>query len=161
MNKFAVQLNDTHPAIAIAELMRLLIDDHCLSWDEAWAVTCRTFAYTYHTLLPEALECWPLEVFARVLPRRLEIIYEIKARFLDDVRIRFFGDDERIARLSIIDERGSRSVRMAHLACVGSHHINGVAELHLALLKSDLLKDFYALWPHKFTNKTNGVTPRT
>jgi starch phosphorylase len=158
--KFAVQLNDTHPAIAIAELMRLLIDDHCLSWDEAWAVTCRTFAYTNHTLLPEALECWALEVFARVLPRHFEIIYEINARFLDEVRIRFLGDEERIARMSIIDERGGRYVRMAHLACVGSHAINGVAELHSELLKSDLLKDFYALSPHNFTNKTNGVTPR-
>ena len=158
--KFAAQLNDTHPAIAVAELMRLLVDDHVMPWDQAWAITCKTFAYTNHTLLPEALECWPLELFKRVLPRHLEIIYEINARFLDEVRIRFFGDEARLARLSLIDEHGERYVRMAHLACVGSHTINGVAELHSELLKQDVLKDFYELWPHRFTNKTNGVTPR-
>ena len=158
--KFAVQLNDTHPAIAIAELMRLLVDEHLLPWAEAWEVTRRTFAYTNHTLLPEALERWPLAVFARVLPRHLEIIYEINARFLDEVRIRFLGDEGRIARLSLIDESGERYVRMAHLACVGSHAINGVAALHSELLKSDVLRDFYELWPQKFSNKTNGVTPR-
>jgi len=158
--KFAVQLNDTHPAIAVAELMRLLIDDHVMAWEQAWGIVCRTFAYTNHTLLPEALECWPLELFKRVLPRHLEIIYEINARFLDEVRIRFYGDEERLARLSLIDEHGERYVRMAHLACVGSHTINGVAELHSELLKQDVLKDFYALWPERFTNKTNGVTPR-
>ncbi len=159
-HKFAVQLNDTHPAIAIAELMRLLVDEHLLPWEEAWDVTRRTFAYTNHTLLPEALERWPLAVFARVLPRHLEIIYEINARFLDEVRIRFLGDEGRIARLSLIDESGERYVRMAHLACVGSHAINGVAALHSELLKSDVLRDFYELWPQKFSNKTNGVTPR-
>jgi glycogen phosphorylase len=158
--KFAVQLNDTHPAIAVVELMRLLIDDHVLPWDEAWAITTRTFAYTNHTLLPEALECWPLDLFARLLPRHLELIYEINARFLDEARLRFFGDDERIASLSLIDERGERTVRMAHLACVGSHAINGVAALHSELLKQDLLANFYALWPERFQNKTNGVTPR-
>jgi glycogen phosphorylase len=158
--KFAVQLNDTHPAIAVAELMRLLIDEHVMAWDTAWAVTCRTFAYTNHTLLPEALERWPLEVFRRILPRHLEIIYEINARFLDEVRIRFFGDEEIVSRLSLIEEDGERYVRMAHLACVGSHAINGVAELHSELLKQDVLRDFYRLWPHKFRNKTNGVTPR-
>lgn len=158
--KFAVQLNDTHPAIAVAELMRLLVDEHVMPWDQAWAITCKTFAYTNHTLLPEALECWPLELFKRVLPRHLEIIYEINARFLDEVRIRFYGDEARLARLSLIDEHGERYVRMAHLACVGSHTINGVAELHSELLKQDVLKDFYELWPHRFTNKTNGVTPR-
>jgi starch phosphorylase len=158
--KFAVQLNDTHPSIAIAELMRLLVDESLIEWDTAWEVTCKTFAYTNHTLLPEALERWPLAVFARVLPRHLEIIYEINARFLDMVRIRFLGDDSRIARLSLIDESGERYVRMAHLACVGSHAINGVAGLHSELLKTDLLKDFYELWPEKFSNKTNGVTPR-
>jgi starch phosphorylase len=158
--KFAVQLNDTHPAIAIAELMRLLVDDALLQWEEAWKVTCRTFAYTNHTLLPEALERWPLEVFGRVLPRHLQIIYEINARFLEEVRMRFLGDEARIARLSLIDETGERYVRMAHLACVGSHAINGVAELHSELLKRDVLKDFYELWPQKFSNKTNGVTPR-
>jgi starch phosphorylase len=158
--KFAVQLNDTHPAIAVAELMRLLVDDHVMPWERAWDITCKTFAYTNHTLLPEALECWPLELFKSVLPRHLEIIYEINARFLDEVRIRFYGDESRLARLSLIDEHGERYVRMAHLACVGSHTINGVAELHSELLKHDVLKDFYELWPHKFSNKTNGVTPR-
>jgi starch phosphorylase len=158
--KFAIQLNDTHPAIAVAELMRLLVDEYVLPWAEAWSVTCRTFAYTNHTLLPEALERWPLEVFGRVLPRHLEIIYEINAHFLDEVRMRFLGDEARIGRLSLIDESGERYVRMANLACVGSHAINGVAELHSELLKSDVLRDFYELWPHKFGNKTNGVTPR-
>jgi starch phosphorylase len=158
--KFAVQLNDTHPAIAVAELMRLLVDEHDMPWDEAWDVTRRTFAYTNHTLLPEALERWPLGMFRKVLPRHLEIVYEINARFLDEARIRFLGDEARIARLSLIDEQGERYVRMAHLACVGSHTINGVAELHSALLKEDVLRDFHALWPEKFDNKTNGVTPR-
>src|SRR5688500_14816115 len=158
--RFAVQLNDTHPAIAVAELMRLLVDEHVMPWDQAWSIVCKTFAYTNHTLLPEALECWPLALFKLVLPRHLEIIYEISARFLDEVRIRFYGDEARIARLSLIDEQGERYVRMAHLACVGSHTINGVAELHSELLKQDVLKDFYALWPERFTNKTNGVTPR-
>ena len=158
--KFAVQLNDTHPAIAIAELMRLLVDEAVLSWAEAWRVTGRTFAYTNHTLLPEALERWPLEVFGRVLPRHLQIIFEINLQFLEEVRLRYFGDEARIARLSLIDESGERYVRMANLACVGSHAINGVAELHTELLKRDVLKDFYELWPEKFSNKTNGVTPR-
>ena len=158
--KFAVQLNDTHPAVAVAELMRLLVDEYVLPWEHAWAITRRTFAYTNHTLLPEALECWPLDLFARVLPRHLQIIYEINARFLDIVRIRFFGDEARLARLSLIDEQGERYVRMAHLACVGSYAINGVAELHSELLKQDVLKDFYELWPERFGNKTNGVTPR-
>ncbi|GAC1626980.1 MAG: glycogen/starch/alpha-glucan phosphorylase [Nevskia sp.] len=158
--KFAVQLNDTHPAIAVAELMRLLTDEHCLGWHEAWDITRRSFGYTNHTLLPEALERWPLELFKRVLPRHLEIIYEINARFLDEVRRRWFGDDARVARMSLIDETGERYVRMAHLACVGSHAINGVAVLHSALLRQDLLKDFFELWPEKFSNKTNGVTPR-
>ena len=158
--KFAVQLNDTHPAIAIAELMRLLVDEHGLGWDQAWQVTQQTFAYTNHTLLPEALERWPLEMFRSTLPRHLEIIYEINARFLDYVRVRFFGDEARVARMSVIDESGERYVRMAHLACVASHAINGVAALHSKLLQEDVLKDFYELWPAKFSNKTNGVTPR-
>jgi len=158
--KFAVQLNDTHPAIAIAELMRLLVDEALLPWSRAWRVCTRTFAYTNHTLLPEALERWPIEMFGRVLPRHLQIIFEINAQFLEEVRIRFLGDEARIARMSLIDESGERYVRMAHLACVGSHAINGVAELHSELLKRDVLKDFYELWPHKFSNKTNGVTPR-
>ncbi len=158
--KFAVQLNDTHPAIAIAELMRLLVDDALLTWADAWRVTCRTFAYTNHTLLPEALERWPLEIFGRVLPRHLQIIQEINAQFLQDVRTRFRGDEARVARMSLIDESGERYVRMAHLACVGSHAVNGVAELHSDLLKHEVLKDFYEMWPEKFSNKTNGVTPR-
>jgi starch phosphorylase len=158
--KFAVQLNDTHPAIAIAELMRLLVDEALVPWTDAWKVTCKTFAYTNHTLLPEALERWPLDMFGRVLPRHLQIIYEINAHFLEEVRMRFLGDEARIARLSLIDESGERYVRMAHLACVGSHAINGVADLHSELLKRDVLKDFYELWPQKFSNKTNGVTPR-
>jgi glycogen phosphorylase len=158
--KFAVQLNDTHPAVAIAELMRLLVDEALLPWAEAWSVTSKTFAYTNHTLLPEALERWPIEVFGRVLPRILQIIYEINAHFLEEVRIRFLGDEARIVRMSLIDESGGRYLRMAHLACVGSHSINGVAALHTELLKSDVLKDFYEMWPQKFSNKTNGVTPR-
>jgi starch phosphorylase len=158
--KFAVQLNDTHPAVAIAELMRLLVDEALLPWAEAWSVTSKTFAYTNHTLLPEALERWPIEVFGRVLPRILQIIYEINAHFLEEVRIRFLGDEARIVRMSLIDETGGRFLRMAHLACVGSHSINGVAALHTELLKHDVLKDFYEMWPQKFSNKTNGVTPR-
>ncbi|HEX3843314.1 MAG TPA: glycogen/starch/alpha-glucan phosphorylase, partial [Steroidobacteraceae bacterium] len=158
--KFAVQLNDTHPAIAVAELMRLLVDEHAMEWDTAWSITCRTFSYTNHTLLPEALEHWPIPVFGKVLPRHLEIVYEINARFLDEVRIRFLGDEERIARLSLIEERGPRYVRMAHLACVGSHTVNGVAALHTRLLEESVLKDFHDLWPERFCNKTNGVTPR-
>jgi starch phosphorylase len=158
--KFAVQLNDTHPAVAIAELMRLLVDERGLEWEPAWEVTRKTFAYTNHTLLPEALEQWPVALFARILPRHLEIIYEINAGFLDEVRILFLGDHARLGRLSLINEHGERYVRMAHLACVGSHAINGVAALHTDLLKADVLADFHALWPEKFSNKTNGVTPR-
>jgi starch phosphorylase len=155
-----VQLNDTHPAIAVAELMRLLLDEKDLRWNQAWSITQRTFAYTNHTLLPEALERWPLALFKAQLPRHMEIILEINARFLDEARLRFINDTERIARLSLIDESGERYVRMAHLACVGSYAINGVAELHSQLLKQDVLHDFHQLWPHKFSNKTNGVTPR-
>jgi glycogen phosphorylase len=158
--KFAVQLNDTHPAISVAELMRLLIDDHEMPWDKAWSITQKTLAYTNHTLMPEALERWPVNLFGQILPRHLEIIYEINLRFLDEVRIRFPDDDARLARMSLIDESGGRYVRMAHLACVGSHAINGVAALHTELLKSDVLKDFYEMYPQKFSNKTNGVTPR-
>ena len=158
--KFTAQLNDTHPAIAVAELMRLLTDENGLPWHQAWDITRKTFGYTNHTLLPEALERWPLELFKRVLPRHLEIIYEINARFLEEVRNRYFGDGEKAARMSLIDESGERYVRMAHLACVGSHAINGVAALHTELLKADVLHDFHDLWPEKFSNKTNGVTPR-
>jgi starch phosphorylase len=158
--KFAVQLNDTHPAVAIAELMRLLVDTQQVPWARAWAITRKTFGYTNHTLLPEALEQWPVALFAQVLPRHLEIIYEINARFMDEMRIRYLGDTERLNRLSLINEDGERYVRMAHLACVGSHAINGVAALHTDLLKQDVLSDFYALMPERFSNKTNGVTPR-
>jgi starch phosphorylase len=158
--KWAVQLNDTHPAIAVAELMRLLLDEHGLDWDTAWNVTRGTFAYTNHTLLPEALEKWPVDLFGRLLPRHLEIIYEINRRFLDEVRARFPGDDGRLARMSLIDESGGRYVRMANLATVGSHHVNGVARLHSDLLKQTVMRDFAELWPDKFCNVTNGVTPR-
>ncbi len=158
--KFAVQLNDTHPAISVVELMRLLIDHHQIDWEQAWSITHQTFAYTNHTLLPEALERWPIELFGSLLPRHLELIYEINQRFLDEVRIKFPDDEERMIRMSLIDESGERYVRMAHLACVGSHAINGVAALHTELLQKDVLRDFYEMYPHKFTNKTNGVTPR-
>ncbi|MCF7686942.1 MAG: glycogen/starch/alpha-glucan phosphorylase [Cephaloticoccus sp.] len=158
--KYAVQLNDTHPAIGVAELMRLLVDEHGMDWDQAWSITHQTFAYTNHTLLPEALEQWPLPLFQRVLPRHLEIIYEINQRFLAEVADRWPDDPARLRRLSLIDERGDKYIRMAHLACVGSSAINGVAALHTELLKATVLRDFYALWPDKFTNKTNGVTPR-
>jgi len=158
--KFAVQLNDTHPAIGVAELMRLLVDGHGLDWDTSWEITRSTFGYTNHTLMPEALEKWPLPLFAGVLPRHLEIIFEINRRFLEDVRFRYPGDDGRVARLSLIDENGPKFVRMAHLAGVGSHSINGVAALHTELLKADVLRDFHELAPEKFRNVTNGVTPR-
>jgi len=158
--KFVAQLNDTHPSIGVAELMRLLVDEHHLDWEQAWEITRRTFAYTNHTLLPEALERWPLELFKRILPRHLEIIYEINRRFLDDVRLRYPGDVDRVRRLSLIEEGYERYVRMANLACVGSQAINGVAALHTELLKQTVLRDFYELWPEKFSNKTNGVTPR-
>jgi starch phosphorylase len=156
----AIQLNDTHPSIGVAELMRILLDEKHLDWDEAWAITVASFGYTNHTLLPEALETWPLAMFADFLPRHLEIIYEINYRFLDEVRARFPGDAERAKRMSLIDEEGEKRVRMAHLATVGSHAINGVAALHSELLTSSVLKDFYELWPERFSNKTNGVTPR-
>ncbi len=158
--RWAVQLNDTHPSVAVAELMRLLVDEHDLGWDQAWAVTRATFAYTNHTLLPEALEKWTVGLFGALLPRHLEIIHEINRRFLDEVRAAFPGDDALLSRLSLIDESGPRHVRMAHLACVGSHTINGVAQLHSALLKDTVLRDFAGLWPEKFCNVTNGVTPR-
>jgi starch phosphorylase len=156
----AIQLNDTHPTLAIPELMRLLMDVHRLGWDEAWSITTRTFAYTNHTLLPEALETWPLPLIQRLLPRHLDIIYEINRRFLDEVRARLPGDDARIRRMSLIGEDGEKTVRMAHLATVASHAVNGVAELHSRLLRETVLADFAALWPERFTNVTNGVTPR-
>src|SRR6201997_1083134 len=158
--RFALQLNDTHPSIAVAELMRLLVDERELDWDEAWEITVATFGYTNHTLLPEALETWPLEMFSVSLPRHVELIYEITRRFLDEVRERFPNDEDRARRMSLIGEDGGKKVRMAHLATVGSHAINGVAALHSELLKESVLKDFYELWPERFSNKTNGVTPR-
>ena len=159
-NRVAIQLNDTHPSIAVAELMRLLIDERDFEWDEAWRITVATMGYTNHTLLPEALETWPLAMFAQFLPRHLQIIYEINSRFLDEVRARFPGDDARVRRMSLIGEDGAKSIRMAHLATVGSHAINGVAAMHSELVKTTILKDFYELWPERFSNKTNGVTPR-
>jgi glycogen phosphorylase len=158
--KWAIQLNDTHPSIGVAELMRLLVDEHSLDWETAWQITSHTFSYTNHTLLPEALERWSLPLFASLLPRHLEIIYEINARFLDTVRMHFDGDAGRVSRMSLIDEQGEKFVRMANLACVGSQRINGVAALHTDLLKREVLRDFYELWPEKFINVTNGVTPR-
>ena len=159
-DKWAIQLNDTHPSIGVAELVRLLVDVHGQAWDEAWETTRASFAYTNHTLLPEALERWPVELFGAVLPRHLEIVLEINRRFLDGVRARFPGDGARAARLSLIDEGGERAIRMAHLAAVGSHSINGVAALHTELLRKSVLADFHALWPEKLRNVTNGVTPR-
>ncbi|MDJ0515187.1 MAG: glycogen/starch/alpha-glucan phosphorylase [Trichodesmium sp. MO_231.B1] len=158
--KAAIQLNDTHPSIGVAELMRLLIDEHDMEWEKAWNITQNTFGYTNHTLLAEALERWPVSMFATLLPRHLEIIYEINFHFLEKVKKRYPGDDMRLARMSLIEEFPEKRVRMAHLACAGAHAINGVAALHTQLLKTDVLRDFYELWPEKFTNKTNGITPR-
>jgi starch phosphorylase len=157
---FAIQLNDTHPAMGVAELMRLLIDENEMDWETAWEITRNSFGYTNHTLLPEALEKWSVDLFAGLFPRHMEIINEINRRFLDEVRARFPGDEARLARMSLIDESGGRYVRMAHLACAGSHAINGVAELHTRLLEQDVLRDFFEMMPEKFSNKTNGVTPR-
>ena len=158
--KIAVQLNDTHPSISVAELMRLLVDEHRLGWDEAWALCTKVFSYTNHTLLPEALETWSVPLFEKVLPRHLEIIYEINRRHLEAVDRHWPNDDEKKAELSIIQEGGVKRVRMAHLAVVGSHHVNGVAELHTRLLREHLFASFDQLWPKKFINVTNGVTPR-
>ena len=158
--KWAIQLNDTHPSIAVAELMRLLVDEHHMDWQTAWSVTRNTFAYTNHTLLPEALEKWPVSLLGKLLPRHLEIIYEINSQFLNEVRTSFPGDNARIERMSLIDESGGRYVRMANLATAGSHHVNGVARLHSDLLRQTVMYDFAELWPEKFCNVTNGVTPR-
>ena len=159
-SKVAIQLNDTHPALAVAELMRLLVDEKLLPWDRAWEITQATLGYTNHTLLPEALERWPVSLFERVLPRHLQIIHEINRRFLDEVGAHWPNDPDRARRMSIIEEGDQKQVRMAHLAIIGSHSINGVAALHSELVKSSLVPDFYALWPERFNNKTNGVTPR-
>ncbi len=158
--KNAFQLNDTHPTCAVAELMRLLMDEHGMGWDEAWYITSSTMAYTNHTLLPEALEKWPVSMFGRLLPRLLDIIYEVNARFMEQVSLRWPGDVARQRRMSIIEEGSAPQVRMAYLAVVACHSVNGVAELHSRLLKQNLFHDFYELWPIKFNNKTNGVTPR-
>jgi starch phosphorylase len=156
----AIQLNDTHPALAVAELMRILLDQAYLGWDEAWDLAVRTLAYTNHTLLPEALEKWSIRLFELLVPRHLEIIYEINRRFLDDVRRWYPGDEDRLKRMSLIEEEPKRRVRMAHLAVVGTHSTNGVSEIHTDLLRSRLLNDFAEMFPERFTNKTNGVTPR-
>ncbi|MCO5194934.1 MAG: glycogen/starch/alpha-glucan phosphorylase [Anaerolineae bacterium] len=158
--KVVIQLNDTHPVIAIPELMRILMDVNDLGWDQAWDITRRTFAYTCHTLLPEALEKWPVDLIGRILPRHLEIIYELNQRFLDDVRERFPHDPSRLVRMSLIEEGPQRRVRMANLATLGSFSVNGVAELHTHLLRERTLRDFAEMWPERFNNKTNGVTPR-
>jgi starch phosphorylase len=159
-DKVAIQLNDTHPSLAVAELMRILLDVEHLGWDDAWNVTQQTLAYTNHTLLPEALEQWPLEMFQLLLPRQLEIIFEINRRFLDQLRARFPGDEARVARMSLIDENGAKHVRMAHLAILGSHSTNGVAQIHTDLLRTHTVRDFAEVFPERFNNKTNGVTPR-
>ena len=158
--KVAIQLNDTHPSLAVAELMRRLLDEHELPWDTAWKITQATLAYTNHTLLPEALEKWPVSLFEYVLPRHLQIIYDINERFLRQVATVWPNDQERLRRMSIIEEGNSKRVRMAHLAIVGSHSVNGVSELHSRLVQTSLVPDFYQLWPERFNNKTNGITPR-
>ncbi len=159
-DKHCFQLNDTHPAIAVAELMRLLLDEHGLDWDDAWSITQRSMAYTNHTLLPEALEMWSVAMFRRLLPRLLDIIYEINARFIAEVGQRWPGDNERVRRMSLIQEGADPMIRMAYLAIVGSYSVNGVAELHSRLLREGLFRDFAELWPDRFNNKTNGVTQR-
>src|SRR3984957_8917281 len=159
-DRVAIQMNDTHPAMSVAELMRILLDQAQLPWDMAWNITLRTLAYTNHTLLPEALERWPVELFELLIPRHLEIIYEINRRFLDDVRRLYPGDTSRVQRMSLIEEGPLRKVRMAHLAVVGSHSTNGVAAIHSDLLRTRVLSEFAAMFPSRFNNKTNGVTPR-
>jgi len=159
-DKIAVQLNDTHPTLAIPELMRILVDKEGLAWEKAWDITVRTFAYTNHTLLPEALERWPVSMFQHVLPRHLQIIYEINRRFLEEVAVQCPGDIDRIQCMSLIEEGTEKMIRMAHLAIVGSHSVNGVSRLHSDLLKTQLFRDFYELYPDRFNNKTNGITQR-
>jgi starch phosphorylase len=159
-DKVAIQLNDTHPSIAIVELMRLLVDERGLGWDVAWSIVTRTFAYTNHTLMPEALERWPVPMMRHLLPRHLEIIFEINAHFLREVSYRYPGDTDRLRRMSIIEEGDEQQVRMAYLAIVGSHSVNGVSRLHTKLLCEKLMRDFYDMWPEKFNNKTNGISPR-
>jgi len=158
--KAAIHLNDTHPSIAIVELMRILVDEHYMSWDEAWDITTKTFAYTNHTVLPEALEKWSVELFQTVLPRHLQIIYEINRKFLEFIQVIYPGDHARFERMSIIEEGDPKNIRMANLAIVGSFSVNGVAALHTQILKEGIFKDFYEVFPDKFNNKTNGITPR-
>ena len=159
-NKIAIQLNDTHPSIAIAELMRVLLDLHHLEWSQAWDITVRTFSYTNHTLMPEALETWPVDMFERILPRHMQIIYEINFLFLKDVMHRYPGDTEMMSRMSIIDESHGKQIRMAHLAIVGSHKVNGVAQIHTDLMRQTIFADFDRFYPGKIVNMTNGITPR-
>jgi starch phosphorylase len=159
-DKVAIQLNDTHPSIAIVELMRLLVDERGLGWDAAWSIVTRTFAYTNHTLMPEALERWPVSMMRHLLPRHIEIIFEINAHFLREVSYRYPGDTDRLRRMSLIEEGDEQQVRMAYLAIVGSHSVNGVSRLHTKLLCEKLMRDFYDMWPEKFNNKTNGISPR-
>src|SRR5262249_38622999 len=163
-DKVAIQLNDTHPAIAIPELMRLLVDEHGQSWDQAWETAVRTFGYTNHTILWEGLEKWPVAMFEQLFPRHLEIIYEINRRLLREVLIRYPFDEARLQRMSLIEEPNfpgaAKQIRMAYVAVAGSHTTNGVSELHTRLLTSGLLREFYELWPDRFRNATNGVTPR-
>src|SRR4026208_432785 len=159
-DKVAIQLNDTHPSMAVAELMRILLDDAGLGWDQAWALCRQTLAYTNHTLLPEALEKWPLAWFEIMLPRHLEMIFEINRRLLDQVRTRFPGDEGRVQRVSLVEEGAQRKIRMANLAIVGSHSTNGVAAVHSRLLRTTTVKDLAKIYPERFNNKTNGVTPR-
>ncbi|HEY4491374.1 MAG TPA: glycogen/starch/alpha-glucan phosphorylase, partial [Acidobacteriota bacterium] len=159
-DKVAVQLNDTHPAIAIAELMRLLVDVHQLKWEKAWEITVKTFGYTNHTILPEALEKWPVSLMEKVLPRHVQIIFEINSRFLEAVTAKFPDDAARLSRMSLIEEGTDKMIRMAHLAIVGSHSVNGVAALHSDILKKQLFKDFSEMFPDRFNNKTNGITQR-
>lgn len=158
--KVAIQLNDTHPSLAIPELMRLFIDVERLPWDKAWQTVCSTFAYTNHTVLPEALERWPVELLEKLLPRHLQIIYEINAKFLDEVKARWPDDMDRLRRMSLVEEGTEKSINMAHLSIVGSHAVNGVAQIHSDIIKKTTFRDFYEMWPEKFQNKTNGITPR-
>ncbi len=158
--KVAIQLNDTHPTLAIVELMRLLIDEYDFEWQTAWDITTKVFAYTNHTLMPEALECWGIDLFEKLLPRHMQIIYDINAHFLRSVALRYPGDNDRLRRMSIIEEGDPKKIRMAYLAIVGSSFVNGVSKLHSELLKERLFKDFYEFYPEKFNNKTNGITQR-
>lgn len=159
-DKVAIQLNDTHPAIAIPELMRILVDIECVSWEDAWEITTNTFGYTNHTIMLEALEKWPVNILGYMLPRHLQIVYEINRRFLEEVARQYPGDNDRLRRVSLIEEGEGERLRMAHLAIVGSHSVNGVSALHTDILKKKVLKDFYELYPERFNNKTNGITPR-